>query len=379
MFDKRITLFKLLDFEVRIDASWVIIAVFITWSLAYGLFPYYYKGLPAHTYWLMGAAGALGLFMSIIFHELCHSIVARKNNLQMRGITLFIFGGVAEMSGEPPDARTEFLMAIAGPLSSVFIGGVFYFVYMMGEEAMLPVSVNGVISYLAYINWILAAFNMLPAFPLDGGRVLRAALWRWKGSLSWATRVASRIGSLFGIFLIFSGILNVLSGNLLGGIWWFLIGLFLRDASQTSYQSVMTHKALEGEKVEDLMKTAPVTAPSSISIKEFVEEYVYKYHLKMFPVIDNGKLTGCITTGEIKGTPREEWGRRTVHEIMSTCTVENTIGPDVDAAKALAAMNRTGNNRLMVVKDGSLVGVISLKDILWFLSAKMDLEGDKKR
>ena len=195
MFGKRIKLFELSGFEVRIDLSWLVIAVLVTWSLAKGLFPYWHPHLSNETYWTMGVAGALGLFISIVAHEFCHSLVARKFGMPMKGITLFIFGGVAEMGDEPPTARAEFMMAIVGPLSSLVIGGICYLVSRWGEAGGWNTPVNAVTYYLFYINVILAAFNLLPAFPLDGGRVLRSILWGAKGNLSWATRVSSSIGS----------------------------------------------------------------------------------------------------------------------------------------------------------------------------------------
>jgi len=191
MFGKRIKLFKLLGFEVRVDWSWIIIAILIAWSLSKGLFPSYYKNLSTQTYWWMGIIGAAGLFLSIIVHELSHSLVARKYGLPMKGITLFIFGGVAEMEEEPPSARAEFMMAIAGPLSSILIALVFYGIQAAGKQAGLAAPVTGVVGYLAMINGILAGFNLLPAFPLDGGRVLRSILWGVKKNLRWATYISS--------------------------------------------------------------------------------------------------------------------------------------------------------------------------------------------
>ena len=190
MFGKRIPLFKLLGFTVNIDLSWLILAVLVTWSLAKGLFPYYFEGLSNQVYWWMGIAGAIGLFISIVFHEFCHSIVARHFGLPMKGITLFIFGGVAEMESEPQSPKVEFLMAIMGPVSSVLLGAAFYLASMAGKSVGWPTSVNGVLQYLMVINFVLAGFNLLPAFPLDGGRVLRSILWGIRGNLRWATRIA---------------------------------------------------------------------------------------------------------------------------------------------------------------------------------------------
>jgi len=375
MFGQRIKLFKLLGFEVRIDWSWIIIAVLIAWSLSKGVFPSYYKNLSAQAYWWMGIIGAAGLFLSIIVHELSHSLVARKYGLPMKGITLFIFGGVAEMDEEPPSARAEFMMAIAGPLSSILIALVFYGIQAAGKQAGVAAPVTGVVGYLAMINGILAGFNLLPAFPLDGGRVLRSILWGVKKNLRWATYISSRIGSGFGIFLIVLGVIQVFRGNFIGGMWWFLIGMFLQRAATMSYQQLVTRKALEGEPVRRFIKTEAVTVPPSISLEHLVEDYVYKHHFKMFPVVeDTDRLLGCVTTKQVKEIPREEWGQKTVGEIAAQCSPENTIEPQADAMKALSLMNRTGNSRLMVVENKRLVGIITLKDLLGLLSLKVELE-----
>jgi Zn-dependent protease/predicted transcriptional regulator len=374
MFGRSFKLFNLFGFEVKIDLSWIIIAVLVTWSLAAGFFPYLYKNLSPETYWVMGVVGALGLFLSVIFHEFCHSIVARHLGLPMKGITLFIFGGVAEMGDEPPNAKTEFLMAIAGPLSSLFIAGIFYLIYVGGTSAQWPLPANGVLRYLAYINVLLAAFNIIPAFPLDGGRVLRSILWGIKQDLRWATRVSAAVGSAFGVLLIVLGIFQFIGGNFIAGLWWFLIGMFIRNAAQMSYQQVLVRNALQGESVRRFMNPNPITAPSSINLEELVEDYIYKYHYKMFPVVDNGNLLGCISTRQVKEVPRENWSRETVRELASQCSLENTISPETDALKALAMMNKTGNSRLLVVEGNKLLGILSLRDLMKFLSLKVELE-----
>jgi len=374
MFGKRVKLFKLFGFEVRIDASWLIIAVLVTWSLASGVFPYLHPGLARDTYWTMGVVGALGLFISIVAHELCHSLMARRYGMHMKGITLFIFGGVAEMVDEPPTARAEFMMAIVGPISSIVIGAVFYLIYRWGESAGWASPVNGVIYYIAYINGLLAAFNLLPAFPLDGGRVLRSILWGAKGNLRWATRISSAVGSAFGIGLIFLGVLQFIGGNVIGGVWMFLIGMFLRSAAQMSYQQLLVRKALEGEPVRRFMNANPVTVQSSITVEKLVEDYIFKYQYRMFPVMAGEELLGCITTKQVKDIPRETWSRQTVREAALPCSAENTISPTTDAIKALAKMNHTGVSRLMVVENGRLVGLVTLKDLLNFFSLKVELE-----
>jgi Zn-dependent protease/predicted transcriptional regulator len=374
MFGKRIKLFTLLGFEVGIDLSWLILAVLIIWSLASGVFPHYFKGLETSTYIWMGIVGALGLFVSIIFHELCHSLVARRYGLPIKGITLFIFGGVAQMEDEPPSAKAEFMMAIAGPLSSVALGVGFY---VIGRLVAAPAPANpiaAVIAYLSFINFLLAGFNLLPAFPLDGGRVLRSALWNWKKNLRWATHLSSRIGSGFGVALIVLGLLSVITGNFVGGVWWFVIGMFLRSASQQSYHQLLLRKALEGEHVRRFMATDPVTVSPRISVEDLVEDYIYKYHYKMYPVVDDGRLIGCVTLSQVKEVPRDQRESHTVGELASPCSRENSVEADADAMKALSMMNRMGSSRLMVTEGERLVGVLALKDMLKFLSLKIDLE-----
>lgn len=379
MSGRRITLFKLLGFEVHVDLSWLVLAFLVTWTLAVGYFPMQNPGLPPATYWWMGVAGALGLFASIVIHEFAHSIVARRFGIPMKGITLFIFGGVAEMTKEPPNPKSEFFMAIAGPLASVVISLCCFLLAGASAAAQWPVPATAVFSYLMWINFILVLFNLVPAFPLDGGRVLRSALWAAKGSLHWATRISSTIGGGFGFLLIILGIFSFFRGNLIGGVWWFILGMFLRNASRMSFEQLLLREALAGEPVRHFMRENPVTVPSSATIREVVDHYVYRYHHKLFPVVDNGALLGCITINRIKEVPREEWERRTVGELARGCNSENTVSPETDAVRALARMHRSGASRLLVVENGRLTGILSLKDLLQFLAMKIELEGESSR
>jgi Zn-dependent protease/CBS domain-containing protein len=374
MFGRRIELFKAFGFPINLDPSWFFIAVLLTLSLAQQYFPATYRGLPPATYWAMGLAGALGLFASVVLHELSHALVARRHGLRIRGITLFLFGGVAEMADEPPTPKSEFWMAIAGPVASLLLGLAFSAAAALGGRLGWPVAATGVVAYLGFINWTLAIFNLVPAFPLDGGRVLRSALWQWKGSLRWATRVTSSIGSGFGLLLIGGGLLLALRGTW-SGIWLLLVGLFLRSAATSSYQQLLLRRALEGEPVSRFMRTDPVTVPRGLSVEELVRDYVYRHHFKMFPVVDDaGRLWGSVTTRQIRELPHEEWGRQTVGAIATRATPENTVGPDTDAMRALSRMNRTGASRLMVVDGDRLLGILTLKDLMRFFALKMELE-----
>lgn len=372
MFEKRIKLFKVFGFKVSIDPSWTILAILVAWSLSMGLFPAQYAGLPAKTYWVMGIVAMLGLFLSIVFHELSHSIVARRVGTKIEGITLFMFGGVAEMGEDSPRPLSEFLMAVAGPISSLVLSGIFYAIVMF---VLAPGPIAGVIRYLAMINAVLAIFNLLPAFPLDGGRILRSLLWAWKKDLRWATRLSSRIGTVFGMFIIVLGVFQFLTGNFIAGLWWFLIGMFLRRSAMSAYEQLVIRQALEGEPVQRFMNKDPVTVRPSILVKELVDDYVYKYHYKMFPIVeDSGQLVGCITTKHVKDVPRQEWDTKHVSDISEACSEENVIPPDTDAMKALSLMNRTGASRLLVATGNRLVGILALKDMLKFLQLKVEMD-----
>ncbi len=374
MFTKRVTLFTLLGFKVQVDFSWIFLAVLITWTLAQGLFPASYEELSAATYWRMGIAGMIGVLFSIVFHELSHSVVARHYGIPIKGITLFIFGGVAEMEEEPPNPKSEFLMAIAGPIASYALAAGFHAAVVAGTAASLPTAALGVLQYLAVINTILATFNLIPAFPLDGGRAFRAAVWYWKGDFAAATRLAANIGNIFGITLMGLGALNIIAGNFIGGMWWFLIGLFLRAAANASHMQALITRVLQGEPVRRFMTADVVTVPPDLPVDRVVEDYVYRYHHELFPVVTRGRLAGYVAAKQIKDVPKEIWAEVLAEEIMVPCSAENCIGPDDDALKALSIMRRSESGRLMVVEGGNLVGVVALKDLLEFFALKMDLE-----
>jgi Zn-dependent protease len=378
MFGKSVRLFSLFGFTVRVDWSWLIILTLIVWSLAGGVFPNWYPQLEWTTHLYMALAAALCFFASIIVHELCHSLVARRYGLPMEGITLFVFGGVAEMHDQPPSPKAELLMALAGPASSLVICGAMLGIWQLGLQMGWPDVAVGVALWIGVINGILVAFNLIPGFPLDGGRVLRAILWKTKGDLRTATQAASKVGRAFGAVLIALGVLQIfLAGNPIGGVWWILIGLFVRYAAKSGLQQVLIRKALSGEKVRRFMNTEPVTVPAGTSVRDVVEDYVYEHHYKMFPVVSDGRLTGCVTTRQIKQVPREQWPETKVEALTDGCSDENAIAPDADAIEAFEKMSRHNNSRLVVVSDSKLEGILALKDLLKFLSLKLELEGDQ--
>lgn len=374
MLKRKIELFKLLGFSVSLDVSWGIILFLVVWSLANGAFPEYYPNLSPQTYWIMGVVGALGLFVSIVIHEFSHSMVARKYGMDIKGITLFVFGGVAEMKDEPKTPKIEFLMAIAGPITSLFLSLLFGALYQAAAAVYAPVPIVAVLGYLGAINLILAIFNMIPAFPTDGGRVLRAILWRIKGDILWATRTASRISIFFAMFIIFTGFISIIQGNVIGGIWWILIGSFLFSVANSSYQSLLIKQSFAGESVKDYMKIDPITVPSHIMLQEFVDEYLYRYHYKMFPVAEEGKISGLITLKALKLIPQEKWRTMQVAQIMQKATKDNTLPAAMSIHEAMLAMNESGISRMLVEENGNIVGIITLKDLMEFFALKIQLE-----
>ncbi len=375
MFGKRITLFTVLGIRVGIDLSWIFLALLVAWSLAQGFFPMIHEGLPKLAYWWMGLAGVIGLFFSLVTHELMHSVVARMFGTPVRGITLFALGGVAEMEEEPGTPLGELLMALAGPLTSAVLALLFHLIGDAGGALGLPEPLLVVISYLAAINILLAVFNMVPAFPLDGGRVLRAILWKAMGDLERATRIAAAGGDMFGWLLIAVGALNAIQGSFIGGLWWVLIGFFVRAAARGTLNQQQARRLLKGLKVSRYMTTDPICVPPGMAVSELVEDHIYRHHFDLFPVVDGDRLIGCVGPRQVQGVPRAAWDRVSVGEIAVPSGPDNTIDADAELLDALAAMRRSGAGRLMVARQGQLAGIIVLKDLLELLALKLELEG----
>ena len=374
MFGHRFRLLRLAGIPVSLDASWLIILVLVTWTLI-NLFQQTVPDLAAPSYLVMGLIAALAFFTCILLHELGHAVVARATGTPVRGINLFLFGGVSELEGEPSSAGREFVMAIAGPAVSAVLAVLFAILAGAGELAGWAAPLVAVLGYLAWINLMLLVFNLIPAFPLDGGRVLRSMLWAITGSLQKATRWASALGQGFAWLLIAFGVLQFISGDVVQGLWMGLIGLFLNSAAQASYRQIVIRQALQGEPVARFMTVHPVTVPSTLDLRNFVEDYVYRFHRKTFPVVDDSGLVGIIQTSALADIPRQSWDSHTVAEVMNRDWQALSMPPDADAMTALEIMQRTGASRLLVVDSGRLQGIVSLKDLLRFLDLKLELDG----
>jgi Zn-dependent protease/CBS domain-containing protein len=381
MFGKGWKLFRLLGIPISVDASWLIILALLTLSFSQGFpqflhrfFPDYGVQLQPYDYWLMGLFTAVSFFICILLHELGHAVVARSRGMPIQGITLFLFGGVAQIGEEPRSAATEFLMAIAGPLVSVILALAFGILASVGYYGGWPPPIVICLGYLAIINGMVLIFNLIPAFPLDGGRVLRAILWGATDNLRRATYWAALAGQAFAWLLVAWGLVQFFAGNWLGGIWSGLIGLFLNSAAKSGYQQVLVKQALQGEPVSRFMNPHPIVVPPSLDLRHWVDDFVYRYHRKTFPVVTGDHLEGCVDTRALTQIPRQEWDQHTIGEVMRHDLATLEIRPDADALDALGKMQRGQVSRLLVTQGDHLLGIVSLKDLLRFLSLKLELE-----
>jgi Zn-dependent protease/CBS domain-containing protein len=370
---KGLRLFRVLGIQISLNYTWFIVFGLIAWSLASSVFPRQYPELGRSAHWVMGFFGAVFLFLSVLIHELTHSYIAKKEGIEVREITLFLFGGVSQLVKEPDDPQKELKVAMGGPISSLVLAFIFWIFSKMTSQAPNLILYTGLLSYLAFINLSLAVFNLIPGFPLDGGRVLRAIYWKKTGSLKKATQIATGTGKWVGLGIILLGLLLVLTGNLTGGFWFVIIGIFLRSAAEGGFQQVVMKGALEGVKVRELMSQGVISVQPSLRIDRLVEDFYLTHKHVTYPVTENEKIIGIITLKQVKEVPRDQWREKTVREVMSPIQEEMMLDPDGEAVDALQKMIRSGEGRLPVVKDGKAVGMITRKDILNLLEIKTDL------
>lgn len=365
---------RILGFEINIDWSWLFIFFLVVYSLASGYFPRFYPQLDVTTNWLMGVAAALLLFASVLFHELAHSVVSRSHGNEVMGITLFLFGGMAQTTDEPRRAREEFWMALAGPASSFVLALVFYALGGLGRMAGWPVWLIAILGYLAFINLVLGGFNLLPGYPLDGGRVLRSIIWGVTKDVEKATRYASHMGQLFGYVFMGIGFMNFLSGSLVGGLWMIFVGWFLTGAARTSYQQLQIRQALSGVRVDQVMTTDVPVIPASMSVREFVDENLLRRDYACYPVADHDKPVGVIGAEEVRTLPSEQWGTSQVGQIAHLADDEALkITGDEDAWQALSKLAGGNMCRLIVVEGDSIQGTVGREALFRLVQTKMQL------
>jgi len=298
---------RIAGIDIYIHVSWLIILVLLTWSLAVGWFPVLYPGWSTATYWVISLISALFLFVSVLLHELAHSLVARSRGLPVKNITLFIFGGVSNIEQEPKSPGVEFQVAVVGPVVSLLIGLIAFLLDLPLRGSKSPL--DAILAYLALTNVLLGIFNLIPGFPLDGGRVLRSIIWKITGSLRTATQAASIVGQVIAYLFIFWGIWQLFGSNFLNGIWIAFIGWFLLSAAQSANSQVMLQSMFRGVTVGDVMSTNPLTVPANISLQRLVDEYFLPHGLRSALVMQAEQLAGLITLSDIRHVPREQWGQ----------------------------------------------------------------------
>jgi len=356
----RIASFPVLGVEIRVDASWVFLALLIAWSLAAGVFPELYAGLPSLSYWVMALATMAGVGASIVLHELGHTLVARAFGIPVKSITLFIFGGVAQLAGRPKAPLGELLMAIAGPLVSIALGTLFL---GLSKIQALSVELHGILDYLGTLNFALAVFNLLPAFPMDGGRVFRSLVWLATKDLLKATRIAARSGEVIGVLMMVLGAFFALFVSLVGGLWWLLIGWFVRSMARSELYSAEAREVLADVSVADLMTADPVTAPADMTVEAFVEKVLSRRPHDLIPIIADRQVVGGVGFKEVNGVARSTWGTARIADICVPLSSIPVAEPRLGVAEAFEKMMAAGASRLLVIEDGQLYGILTLKDL----------------
>ncbi|MHB1000301.1 MAG: site-2 protease family protein [Armatimonadota bacterium] len=368
-----IRLGKILGIPVSVDISWFVIFALIVYTLSQFVFPRLNPDFTPAMNWIGGIIAALLLFASVLLHELMHSYVAIKNGMDVGGITLFIFGGVSKLKDEPRTPEIELKMAIAGPATSIALAAIFWMISAYGGRALLGDLGWEIIRYLALINLSLGIFNLIPGFPLDGGRVFRAILWGSLNNLERATRIASGVGQGFGYMFIAGGFWIMLSGGLLNGLWLVFIGWFLNNAAQQSYQQVALRRALSGVNVHRVMTTDYPHIDPNTTLDQFVHDYLLQYDYSAFPVTEGENFLGIITVNEIRDIPREQWHDTTVGQIARPPEEERVIDENDDAFEALMHMAEGNTPRLLVIHDGKLKGMVVQESIINLVRTKMQL------
>jgi Zn-dependent protease len=371
----QIRLGRIAGISIGLHYSWFIIAFLITLSLI----DRFSKVMPpwsSTTVWSAAMITGLLFFVTLLLHELAHSLLAKSRGLRVRAITLFALGGVSQIESEAPDAKSEFWIAVVGPLASLVIGFICLLLarsvgWMPNSEPLTPVA--AVLVWLGYINLVLAAFNLIPGYPLDGGRVLRALIWWNTHSIDRSTRIAAKVGQVVAFFFIFLGLYQFFLGKNFGGLWMAFIGWFLLDASRSSYAQVEITEGLRDKKVSDIMNRDFSTVEAQLSLQDFVHQYLLVSGRRCFVVVRNDNLAGLITTNEVSRVERDRWPQTSVQSVMRPLSQLRTVTPDTPAIRALETMSREDINQLPVVSNGQLVGIFSRSSVMGFLRNRAEL------
>lgn len=358
------TIGRLFGIPIKVHVSWFLIFILVTWSLAASYFPPRYPGWSPALYWGVGLATSIAFFLSVLMHELAHSLMAEWNGLPIHDIVLFIFGGVSQLTEEPEAPHTEFTMALVGPLTSFALAIFFGVVWFLTRGSNSPIAAFS--TYLAYINLSLGAFNLIPGFPLDGGRVLRSVLWAMSNNLERATRWATIAGQVIAYMFIFFGAWQILRGRLGDGLWIAFVGWFLDNAAQTSYRQVAIRYLLADHRVREAMTQACYPVSPYITLETLVNNYIVSGQ-RCFPVMRDDRLVGIVSLSRIRNVPRETWPQVTISAVMVPLEEMPQVRPDDGLWAALEKMTTQQVDQLPVVKEGELVGMLLHENILSFI------------
>jgi len=356
--------------DIKVDSSWLVIFLLFTFSLSAFYFPQSFQVSSRVYYWLLGILTSLLVFASVLFHELAHSLTAKKQGEEVEDITLFILGGVARISDEPGTPQKEFSMALIGPVSSFFLALVFMLISFLLAPYSKPFQVAA--AYLSYINAIVGGFNLLPGFPMDGGRVLRAIVWKATGDLKKATRVASLTGQGVAFLLIFFGIFQFFRGNL-GGLWLVLIGWFLHNASVQGYSQVLLKSSLEGLKATDLMSRDFQQVEPDLPVEVLVQEYILRHRERNFLVTEGERLVGIVCLEDVKKFPRERWPELRARDIMTPAEKIVYVTPSTTGDQILQRLATANVNQVPVLEEGRVVGIVCRNNLLQVLQLRTEL------
>jgi len=355
-------------FEISLDYSWFVIFFLLLASFSGGVFPAGMPGLDGTQYLIMGAVGTILFFASLLVHELAHAFVARWHGIEVEGITLFIFGGVARTSREPSASADEFLIAVVGPLASFLLSLFFYGIALSSGIVGGGGVVALIAGYLGFLNLLLAIFNLVPGFPLDGGRILRATIWKVTGSFKGATRAATLVGRIFGLGIMLYGIVSFLvNRDLISGLWFVFIGWFLEHSARASYDQVLLQEMMSPLTAREAMSPEPETVPPDLSIDDLVHDYFLRRPYNSFPVTEDGIVLGIVTLSQVKHLSKEEWGEKQVSDVMSSLDETVLVDPDTPMTTVLERMRITESGRVLVAREWELLGIISSTDIARWL------------
>ncbi len=368
---QKISLGRILGIPIGLDYSWFLIFILLTWTLAVSYYPTEFKNWPLAEYWFVGAVTAIMLFVSVLLHELGHSVIAMRYKIPVRSITLFIFGGVAQIGAEPPSAMAEFWIAIAGPVVSFTLAIIFGLL----QSILTPIApLLALVKYLAYINAALALFNLIPGFPLDGGRVFRAIVWGMTQSLYRATVIAGNVGRFIGFLFIFYGVWQMFGGNFTNGLWITFIGWFLESAAIAQIQQQRIQGLLTGHQVSEVMSRAYTAISADTTLQQMVDHHILSSGRRSFIVERDEKAIGLLTVHHIKEIPREQWTTTTAVQAMTPVADLKRIRPDTEMWAAMQEMDRDGVNQLPVMTNGHVKGMLTREDVISYLRTLQELD-----